>query len=320
MSDETTREGLGKGLVELAKRDPRVVVLCADLTKSLRLTDFATQFPDRFIQVGIAEQNMISIAAGLAMGGKIPFACSYAAFSPGRTWDQIRVSVCYSKLNVKIVGGHTGLGVGENGAVHQAMEDIALTTVLPEMTVLSPADSQETYEAVLAAGAHVGPTYLRVSKTIVKPLPSHRPPFTIGKMYQLRPGTDIVLLSYGTLLSTTLEVAEQLADQQISAAVYAVPSLKPLDTTTLIKQASKYRLLVSIEEHQITGGLGSLIAPILLETSRRDLATVPQLLRIGTHDIFGESGIGSEVMAKYGLSTPAITKQIIEKTWDLGGL
>ncbi len=318
MSDETTREGLGRGLVELAKRDPRVVVLCADLTKSMRLSEFSKQFPDRFIQVGVAEQNMISIAAGLAMAGKIPFACSYACFSPGRTWDQIRTSVCYSKLNVKIVGGHTGLGTGENGAIHQAMEDVALTTVLPEITVLSPADSQETFEAVQMAGVHVGPVYLRVSKTVVPPLPTSRPPFTIGKIYELGAGDDIALLTYGTMVGTTLEVAAQLRVQQIDAAVYAVPTLKPLDTNAIIKLANKHRLLITIEEHQISGGLGSLISPILLETNRRDLPVSPQLLRIGMMDEFGESGLGSEVMAKYGLAAADITKKIIEKTWELG--
>lgn len=314
---EATRDGLGKGLIELAKRDPRVVVLSADLTKSLRLSEFEKLFPDRLIQVGIAEQHMISMAAGLAMAGKIPFACSYAAFSPGRTWDQIRVSVCYSKLPVKIVGGHTGLSVGENGAVHQAMEDIALTTVLPEMTVISPGDALETSEAVIAAAALPGPVYIRVSKQPSLQLPTNRPPFKLGQIYQLKSGDAVALLSHGTMLTSALAVAQALQEQGIHVSVTAVPTLKPIDAQAIVHVARHARLLVTIEEHQISGGLGSLVAPILLEANRKHLPQLPQLLRIGMQDNFGESGTPDSLLEKYQLTPPVITQQIITRLWEM---
>lgn len=314
---EATRDGLGRGLVELAKRDSRVVVLSADLTKSLRLTEFERQFPDRFIQVGIAEQHMVSMAAGLAMTGKIPFACSYAAFSPGRTWDQIRVGICYSKLPVKIIGGHTGLSVGENGAVHQAMEDIALMTVLPEMTVISPSDATETAEAVAAAASHPGPVYIRVSKQPSPALPASRPPFQIRQIYQLRSGSDVVLLTHGTMVATALTVAETLLEQGIQAGVSVVPTLKPLDEQALIHLAQHARLLVTIEEHQIDGGLASLITPILMETPRKHLPQLPQLLRLGMRDGFGESGTPSSLLEKYQLTTQKITQKIITRLMEM---
>jgi len=314
---EATRDGLGKGLIELAKREPRVVVLSADLTKSLRLTEFEKLFPDRFIQVGIAEQHMISMAAGLAMAGKIPFACSYAAFSPGRTWDQIRVSVCYSKLPVKIIGGHTGLSVGENGAVHQAMEDIALASVLPEMTVISPGDALETAEAVIAAAELSGPVYIRVSKQPSAALPTNRPSFKLGQVYQLKSGDAVALMTHGTMISTTIAAAQALQEQGIHASVTVVPTLKPLDAQAIIHVARHARLLVTIEEHQITGGLGSLIAPILLEANRKHLPQLPQLQRIGMQDAFGESGTPNSLLEKYQLIPQVITQQIITRLWEM---
>lgn len=314
---EATRDGLGKGLIELAQRDSRVVVLSADLTKSLRLSEFEKRFPDRFIQVGIAEQHMVSMAAGLAMAGKIPFACSYAAFSPGRTWDQIRVSVCYSKLPVKLVGGHTGLTVGENGAVHQAMEDIALTTVLPEMTVISPGDASETVEAVMAAAAHPGPVYIRVSKQPSLKLPANRPPFRLGQIYQLKSGDAVAIVSHGTMISSSLTIAQALQEQGIHASVTAVPTLKPINAQAIIHVARHARLLVTIEEHQVHGGLGSLIAPILLEASRTHLPQLPQLLRIGMQDTFGESGTPDSLLEKYQLTPSAITQHIITRLWEM---
>lgn len=312
-----TRDGLGKGLVELAKRDSRVVVLSADLTKSLRLTEFEQQFPDRFIQVGIAEQHMLSMATGLALAGKIPFACSYAAFSPGRTWDQIRVGACYSKLPVKIIGGHTGLSVGENGAVHQAMEDIALTSVLPEMTVISPGDANETAEAVMTAATTPGPVYIRVSKQPQPTLPSNRPPFKLGQIYQLKSGETITLITYGTMIATTLSVAQLLQEQGIQAGVTVVPTLKPLDAQAIIHLARHARLIVTIEEHQIIGGLGSLIAPILLEADRRHLPQIPQLMRIGMPNMFGESGTPNSLLEKYQLTPHNISQRVITRLWEM---
>ncbi len=316
IASEATREGLGRGLVELAKNDPRVVVLCADLTNSLRLSEFEKQFPDRFIQVGIAEQNMISIAAGLAMAGKIPFACSYAAFSPGRTWDQIRVGVCYSKLPVKIIGGHTGLGIGENGAVHQALEDIALTTVLPEMTVISPGDSQETADAVRLAASLPGPVYIRVTKFPVIQIPN-RPQLALGKVYQLKSGRGVAIITHGTMVGASLEAAEILKQQQIEVAVFAAPFIKPLDRHSILNIAQHFKLIITVEEHQITGGLGSLIAPLILETPRREIPNPPELLRIGIHDVFGESGTAKSLHQKYGLTATEIAKQIITRIWNL---
>lgn len=301
---KATREGFGEGIIEAAKHDDRVVVLCADLTESCRLEGFSKQFPDRFIECGVAEQNMIGMAAGLALSGQIPFTCSFAVFSPGRTWDQIRVSVCYSQANVKIMGHHTGLTVGEDGATHQALEDIAVMRVLPNMTVLVPADANEAKQATIAAAKHNGPVYIRFSREKSTVFTKATTPFKIGEAYVLKEGNDVSLIACGLMVAETLKAAEQLEVEGISCEVINCPSIKPLDHITIIKSCEKTKKVVTIEEHQIIGGLGSAVAELLSEK----LPT--KHFRIGMPNAFGESGTAKELLSKYGLSAQSVTDKV----------
>ncbi len=302
LAHESNREGFGRGLVAVGQTHPEVVVLSADLSDSTKVRDFKEQFPERFFEVGVAEQNMLGIAAGLALSGKIPFASSYAVFSPGRNWDQLRVSVCYSQANVKIVGSHAGLSVGADGATHQGLEDIALTRVLPNLVVLSPADSNQAEKAVLAALEHPGPVYLRLSRANTAVFYTADAPLVIGQAEVLKEGHEAVIFATGPLVYEALLAAEELQGKR-SLAVVDVSSIKPLDEVTIISLAKRTGKVITVEEHQIAGGLGGAVAELLAEK-----LPVP-VKRIGVEDRFGESGSVAQLWRKYGLdATSLVTK------------
>jgi transketolase len=295
-------------LVELGEKDERIVVLCADVTDSTRITKFREKFPDRFIQMGVAEQNMATVAAGLALSGKIPFVTAYAVFSPGRNWDQIRISACYNNTNVKFAGSHAGLSVGPDGATHQALEDIAITRVLPRMTVLAPCDAEETRKATIAAAQIEGPVYIRFGRAPTPLFTTTSAPFKIGKAQVFRDGTDVAVIGAGPLVHSALLAADHLIEQGISVRVINSPSVKPLDEATIEKAARECRAIVTVEEHQIAGGLGGAIAEFLAQTY-----PVPMEF-IGMHNSFGESGQPTELLHKYRMDTESITNAIKKVT------
>ncbi len=289
-----TRNGFGEGLLE-AGADSRVVALSADLTESIRIDAFAKAYPKQFVEIGVAEQNMMGIAAGLALSGKIPFVASYAVFNPGRNWDQLRVSVAYSRANVKIVGAHAGISVGPDGATHQALEDIAITRVLPDLVVIVPTDAVEAKKAVAAMVAYEGPVYIRFGRDKVPTITTAETPFVIGKANLLREGADVTICANGPLVYEALLAAELLAKMGVHAEVLAVPTVKPLDAKAILASLQKTGAVVTAEEAQITGGLGSAVAELAGEE-----CPVP-LQRIGVQNRFGESGTPNELMDAYGL-------------------
>lgn len=289
------RDGFGEGILIAAKENEQVVALCADLTESNRLDEFRKTYPNRFVEIGIAEQNLIGVAAGMAHAGKIPFAASFAVFSPGRSWDQIRVSVCYSGANVKVVGGHAGITVGQDGATHQALEDIAITRVLPRMTVLVPADAIEMRKATIAAAKLKGPVYLRSGREKFPQVTTESSPFTIGKANTLKDGKDVTIIACGIMVREALLAAEELMRRRIDAAVVNMHTIKPIDETVIAYAAEHTGAIVTAEEHQITGGLGAAVAEVVATR-----CPVP-VERVGVHDTFGESGTAPELMDKYGL-------------------
>jgi len=299
------RDGYGQGVLALGKDDERVLVLTADVAESTRVLAFKQQFPTRFIECGVAEQNMMGIAAGLALSGHIPFVSSYATFSPGRSWDQLRVSVCYSNANVKVIGAHTGISVGPDGATHQALEDIAMTRVLPGLIVIAPCDVHEAQKATLAAAKHTGPVYIRLAREKTPVITTEDGPFEIGRAYVVRPGTDVTIVASGPLLAEALFAAEALSKKQkIEAEVINCPTIKPLDEDTLLKSFKKTGCAVTVEEHQITGGLFGAVAEL---TSRK--FPIP-LEPVGMPNSFGESGEPAELLAAYGMDSPAIQTAI----------
>lgn len=302
------RDGFGKALAELGAQNEQVVAVSADLTESTRLNYFREAFPKRFVQVGVAEQNLIGVAAGLALAGKIPFAASFAVFSPGRSWDQVRVSVCYSNLNVKIIGGHAGLTVGPDGATHQALEDIAITRVLPNMTVIVPCDENQTAAATRAIAKHEGPCYLRLSRAKPIKITTPETPFEIGKAQLIKEGTDITLVATGIMVEHALFAAQELqAKHNISAEVINMHTIKPLDTKTLLTTTKKTGKVITVEEHQKIGGLGSAVAEFLSQEF-----PVPMSI-IGIEDTFGESGDADDLMTKYKLTVEEIVHQAKQK-------
>jgi transketolase len=292
--NKATRDGFGQGLLEAGRRNPNVVGLTADLLESLQMQHFKAEFPERFFQVGIAEANMIGIAAGLANGGKIPFTGTFANFSTGRVYDQIRQSVAYSHKNVKICASHAGLTLGEDGATHQILEDIGMMRMLPGMTVINPCDYHQTMAATLAIADHKGPVYLRFGRP-AWPVFMESFEFKIGKAILLSPGTDVTIFATGHLVWTSIEAAKELAGQGISCEVINIHTIKPLDEAAVIKSARKTRAVVVAEEHQRNGGLGDAIANVLVHEF-----PVP-MEYVGVKDSFGESGKPLELLEKYGL-------------------
>lgn len=301
---EPIRRGYGEGLLQSGKEDERVVALCADLKESTMTHLFAAQFPTRFVEMGIGEQNMASVASGMAAMGKIPFITSYAMFSPGRNWEQIRTTICYNNQNVKIVGSHAGISVGPDGGTHQALEDIALTRVLPRMTVIVPVDAIEARKATLAAAKHAGPVYIRLAREKSPLITSEDTPFEIGKASVLFGGgtSELVFFAMGALVYYTLRAAQTLTREGISVTVVNVSSVKPLDTKTILDTVKNARGVVTVEEHQVSGGLGGAIAE-LLSTAR---PTTMEMVAV--KDVFGQSGTSPELLKEYGLDEAGIIR------------
>ncbi|MEN9369867.1 MAG: hypothetical protein RI952_732 [Bacteroidota bacterium] len=290
-----TRSGFGAGLSELGKTNANVVALCADLTGSLKMDAFAKEHPERFFQVGIAEANMIGMAAGMTIGGKIPFTGTFANFSTGRVYDQIRQSVAYSEKNVKICASHAGLTLGEDGATHQILEDIGLMKMLPNMAVINPCDYNQTKAATIAIAAHEGPVYLRFGRPAVPNFTPADQVFEIGKAVMLNEGKDVSIFATGHLVWKAIEAGHQLAEMGISAEIINIHTIKPLDAQAVINSVKKTRCVVTAEEHQKNGGLGDSIAQILAEQFPAPIEMV------AVNDSFGESGTPDQLMTKYGL-------------------
>lgn len=311
LGNKDTRSGFGDGLLVAGQQNSQIVALCADLTGSVKMDAFAKAFPERFIQTGIAEANMIGMAAGMANAGKIPFAGTFAAFASGRVYDQIRQSVAYSQKNVKIAASHAGITLGEDGATHQILEDIGLMKMLPHMTVINPCDYNQTKAATIAAAQWEGPVYLRFGRPKVPVFIPEDMPFEIGKAIILNEGTDVTLFATGHLLWEALQAAKILENKGINAEVINIHTIKPLDEETVIRSAKKTRCVVTCEEHQRNGGLGDSIAQTLSMTF-----PVPQEY-IAVNDRFGESGTPDELMVHYGLKAENIVdaaqKAIAEK-------
>lgn len=297
-----TRSGFGAGLLELGRSNPQVVALCADLIGSLKMDAFVKEFPERFFQSGIAEANMIGMAAGMTIGGKIPFTGTFANFSTGRVYDQIRQSVAYSGKNVKICASHAGLTLGEDGATHQILEDIGLMKMLPHMVVINPCDYNQTKAATIAIASYEGPVYLRFGRPKVPNFTPADQVFEIGKAVILKEGKDVSIFATGHLVWKALKTAEELWKQGIDAEVINIHTIKPLDEAAVIASVSKTGCAVSAEEHQRNGGLGDSIAQVLSRTLPRPLEMV------AVNDSFGESGTPEELMVKYGLETADIVK------------
>lgn len=295
------RSGFGAGLVKAGTANDAVVAACADLTESTKMHLFREAFPERFIEIGIAEQNLVTVGSGLAAMGKIPFVSSYAAFSPGRNWEQIRTTICLNERPVKIVGSHAGVSVGPDGATHQMLEDIALMRVLPHMVVLSPGDSVEAEKATLALAKDTKrPGYLRLAREGTPVFTTEKTPFEIGKAYVYAPGSDLTIIATGTMTYRALVAAEQLFKQGIDAEVVHAPTIKPLDAATILTSVQKTNRVITAEEGQINGGLGGAVAELLGEEH-----PVP-IKRIGMRDRFGESGSPDELLEAFGLTAKHI--------------
>jgi len=299
-----TRQGWADALIELGEENPNVVVLDADLAKSTLTIQFKDKFPKRFFDMGIAEQNMINTAGGLSLTGLIPFVSTYGVFVSGRAWEQIRTSICYGQLNVKLGGAHGGISVGQDGATHQALEEIAIMRVIPNMTVLVPADYYETKKAVLAAAKINGPVYIRFGRERVAVVTNASTPFEVGKAITMKEGTDITIVACGTMVAESLDAAEELAKENINAEVINLHTIKPIDKEALINSVKKTGCLVTAEEHQLAGGMGSAVIEVLAQEH-----PVPTEM-VGIQDTFGESGLPRELMVKYGITS----KEIIEKS------
>lgn len=299
------RDGYGEGLVEVGKRDSNVVVLCADLMDSTRTDLFKATFPSRFFEMGISEQNMMGVAAGMASSGKVPFVNSFACFSPGRNWEQLRISVCMSGNNVKIIGGHAGVGNGADGGNQQMFEDIALTRVLPNLTVVAPADYEQAKKMTLAIADLFGPVYMRMTKPKREVVTTGGTPLTLGKAQVFRMGKDATVFACGAMVYEALRAAEELTGK-IDVEVINVHTIKPLDKETILRSVAKTGKVVTAEEHSVIGGLGSAIAELLGE----ELPT--KMRRVGMKDRFGESGEPEELLSKFGMTSKEIVSKIKE--------
>ena len=302
--NKDTRSGFGDGLLELGNQNPDVVALCADLTGSLKMNAFKDAFPERFFQVGIAEANMMGLAAGMTIGGKIPFTGTFANFSTGRVYDQIRQSIAYSDKNVKICASHAGVTLGEDGATHQILEDIGLMKMLPGMTVINPCDYNQTKAATIAIADHKGPVYLRFGRPKVPIFIPENQEFIIGKALHLIEGTDVSIFATGHLVWKAVEAARQLSEKGISAEVINIHTIKPLDEDAVLESVRKTRCVVTAEEHQRNGGLGDSIAQLLAFKMPTPMEYV------AVNDSFGESGTPDELMAKFGIDTADVEKAV----------
>ena len=301
-----TRSGFGAGLAELGRTNPNVVALCADLIGSLKMNKFIEENPERFFQVGIAEANMMGIAAGLTVGGKIPFTGTFANFSTGRVYDQIRQSIAYSGKNVKICASHAGVTLGEDGATHQILEDIGLMKMLPGMVVINPCDYNQTKAATIAIADYFGPVYLRFGRPAVPVFTDQNQTFEIGKAVHMIEGNDVTIVATGHLVWEAIEASKVLLEKGISAEVINIHTIKPLDTNAILKSVAKTRCVVSAEEHNYLGGLGESISRVLVEND-----PVPQEF-VATNDTFGESGTPKQLMEKYGIDSQSIITSCIK--------
>lgn len=301
---EPNRKGFGRGLKKAGELNENVVAACADLTDSTQMSLFKEAFPNRFVEIGVAEQNLVTVGSGLAAMGKIPFVSSYAAFSPGRNWEQIRTTVCLNNQPVKIVGSHAGLYTGMDGATHQMLEDIALMRALPNMVVLAPADSMEAEKMTLAMASDKRPNYMRLAREPIPVFTTDKTPFEIGKAYVFSPGEDITIIATGTMTYQALAAAEQLYKAGISAEVIHCPTIKPLDAETIIRSAKRTKCVITVEEGQINGALGGAVAELLSEQY-----PVP-MHRMGMQDRFGESGDPNELLEHFGLTAKHIQEKV----------
>jgi transketolase len=299
-----SRNGFGEGLMFLGEHDANVVALTGDLAESTRVLDFAKKYPERFVECGVAEQNMMGVAAGMALTGKTPFVASYATFSPGRSWDQLRISVAYSLANVKVAGSHTGLSVGPDGATHQALEDIAITRVLPNMTIVVPCDAIEARKTTIALGTTAGPAYFRLGREKTPVMTTEESPFSVGKASVFKEGKDVAIIGSGTILYNGMLAALELEKEGISVLVINNHTIKPIDAETIVWAAKLTGAVVTLEEHQVMGGAGSAVAEVLAEHY-----PVP-IEMIGMPDSFGESGNPEELIKKYGMDVNSIKKAV----------
>ncbi len=306
LGNKDTRSGFGEGLLEVGKINKDVVALCADLTGSLKMDAFLKEFPERFFQIGIAEANMIGMAAGMTIGGKIPYTGTFANFSTGRVYDQIRQSVAYSKKNVKICASHAGLTLGEDGATHQILEDIGMMKMLPNMTVIVPCDFNQTKQATIAIADYDSPVYLRFGRPVIPIFVKPDAKFVIGKADTILEGTDVTIIACGHLVWKSIEAAKVLEAQGISVELINMHTIKPLDKEAILKSVAKTRCVVTAEEHMINGGLGDSVAQVLIQN---DL--VPQEY-VGVNDSFGESGTPMELMTKYGIDTQNVVDAVLK--------
>lgn len=300
LAAEPIRAGFGRGLKKAGEIDDRVVAACADLTDSTKMSGFAQAFPNRFIEIGVAEQNLVTVGSGLAAMGKIPFVSSYAAFAPGRCWEQIRTTICLNNQPVKIIGSHAGVSVGPDGATHQMLEDMAIMRVLPNMVVIAPGDSVEAEKAALAMAKDLRPNYMRLAREATPVFTTVDTPFEIGKAYVYAEGQDVSIIATGTMTYQALVAAERLFKDGIDAEVVHVPTIKPLDEETILRSVHKTRHVITVEEGQAKGGLGGAIAELLSEK-----LPVP-VVRIGMQDCFGESGEPNELLEHFGLDSKHI--------------
>jgi transketolase len=300
ISKEPIRKGFGRGLLEAGKLNKNVVAACADLTDSTQMSLFRAEFPDRFVEIGVAEQNLVTVGSGMAAMGKIPFVSSYAAFSPGRNWEQIRTTICLNNQPVKIVGSHAGVSVGPDGATHQMLEDVALMRVLPNMVVIAPGDSVEAEKATKALALDNRPAYLRLAREATPIITTVETPFEIGRAYVLTPGHDVTIIATGTMTYQALVAAEKLFKEGIDAEVVHCPTIKPLDAVTILHSVKKTKHVITVEEAQINGGLGGAVAELLSEEHPA------KLKRIGMRDRFGESGNPDELLEHFGLTAKHI--------------
>lgn len=301
---ESTRVGFGRGLAKAGKKDSNIVALCADLTESTQISVFKKEFPERFVEVGVAEQNLVTVASGMAATGKVPFVSSYAAFCPGRCWEQIRTTICLNNQNVKIIGSHAGLSVGPDGATHQMLEDIALMRSLPNMEVFAPADSVEAEKIVEAMVSSKSPGYMRLVRSETPVFINPKSEFKIGKGVKLRDGHQVTILSTGTMSWQAWQAGLKLQEEGIDAEVLHFPTIKPLDVELILSSAKKTKNFVTVEEHQIAGGFGSAVAEVVSEHF-----PIP-VVRIGVEDKFGQSGTPDELLMLYGLTTTNIIKKV----------